>query len=393
MIAIPKHVQEITPYRAGQSPEEIRRKYGIKGEIIKLASNENPLGPSPKAIERVRSAASKIHLYPNAGWDLREKLAEKYSIPFKNIIAADGSESVLNIALHTFLDRDKGDIALSCAGTFVGFHTMTRQDDFTTQYIPLTAEYKFDIPGLVAAITPQTKILYLANANNPTGTYFTKDEYEWLMARVPEHVLVIMDEAYCEYSQAFVPDTYPDALDYGFEGHFKNVLTLRTFSKAYGIAGTRVGYGIARADIIAPMMKVKLPFEPNSLAQEAALGALEDTEFVKKTIGINKRGVETFSKNFTKFGLKIAESVANFVMVDCGSHDNAEEFYTKLLQKGIITRPLAGFGLPDCIRISTGTDKQNEYVVQSIGEIVKEMPELQHTPLLKAAISARNSIA
>ncbi|MES2767234.1 MAG: histidinol-phosphate transaminase [Bacteroidota bacterium] len=376
MILIPKHVQELNPYKPGQSPEEIRRVYGIPGEIIKLASNENPLGPSPKAVERVREAAGDIHLYPNAGWDLREKLAEKYTIPFEYIIAADGSESVLGIALHTFLDREKNDHALTCFGTFVGFNTQTKQGNFKTKYAPLTSDYRFDVRALADAITDETKILYLANANNPTGTYFTKDEYEWLMERVPEHVLVIMDEAYFEYSHAIAPDTYPDALSYGFEGRFKNVLTMRTFSKVYGVAGTRVGYGIAHADIIAPMMKVKLPFEPNSLAQAAALGALEDDEFLKRTIDVNTRGVATLYNGFKNLGLAVAESVANFVMVDCGSPELAQEFYIKLLQKGIITRPLGGFSLPHCIRISTGTDEQNEYVVKSVAEIVKDLPQL-----------------
>ena len=376
MIQIPQHVQELNPYKAGQSPEEIRRIYGITGEIIKLASNENPLGPSPKAIARVCEEAKNMHLYPNAGWTLREKLSEKYRVPFENIIAADGSESVLNIAFHTFLDREKGDIALTCLGTFVGFNTMTKQGAFKTQYVPLTNEYKFDIPALAAAITPQTKILYLANANNPTGTYFTKDEFEWLMERVPQHVLVIMDEAYFEYSQAIAPDTYPDALSYGFEGRFKNVITLRTFSKAYGVAGTRVGYGIAHKDIIAPMMKVKLPFEPNSLAQAAALGALEDPEFLTNVIDTNTRGVEILYLGLKNLDLTVAESVANFVMVDCGTLETAQEFYTALLRKGIISRPLGGFSLPHCVRISTGTDEQNKYVVKSVTEIVKDLPEL-----------------
>jgi histidinol-phosphate aminotransferase len=351
--------------------------YGIQGEIIKLASNENPLGPSPKAIERVREEAQNIHLYPNAGWTLREKLAEKYSVPFESIIAADGSESVLNIAFHTFLDREKGDIALTCFGTFVGFNTMTKQGNFKTQYVPLTSDYRFDVRALAEAITPQTKILYLANANNPTGTYFTKDEFEWLMERMPEHVLVIMDEAYFEYSHAIAPDTYPDALSYGFEGRFKNVISLRTFSKAYGVAGTRVGYGIARAEIIAPMMKVKLPFEPNSLAQAAALGALDDEPFLKNVIDTNMRGVEILYNGFKKLGLAVAESVANFVMVDCGTPEKAQEFYIALLKRGIISRPLGGFSLPHCIRISTGTDEQNHYVVKSVAEIVKEMPQVR----------------
>jgi histidinol-phosphate aminotransferase len=377
MIEIPQHVQELNPYKAGQSPEEIRRVYGIQGEIIKLASNENPIGPSPKAIQRACEAAQTMHLYPNAGWDLREKLAEKYNVPFENIIAADGSESVLNIAFHTFLNRDKGDIALTCFGTFVGFNTMTKQGNFKTQYVPLTKEYKFDVRALAEAITPQTKILYLANANNPTGTYFTKDEYEWLMERVPEHVLVIMDEAYFEYSQAIAPDIYPDALSYGFEGRFKNVISLRTFSKAYGVAGTRVGYGIARKEIIAPMMKVKLPFEPNSLAQAAALGAMEDTEFLKEVIDTNTRGVKILYCGLKAMDLAVAESVANFVMVDCGTQETAQEFYIALLKKGIISRPLGGFSLPHCIRISTGTDDQNEYVVKSVAEIVLDIPQLR----------------
>lgn len=361
MIQLPQHITDLTPYKPGQSAAEIRRLYGID-DVAKLASNENPLGSSPKAIAAVQSALQECALYPDGGLALRENLAERFGRNVEEVICHSGSDALIHLTLRTFLDA--GDELVSSHGTFIGFQVAAKLHGYSPNYVPQTPDYRFDIPAIAAAITPRTKILYLANVNNPTGTYFSKDEFTWLMERVPETVLVIMDEAYSEYSQALVPD-FLDSLQY----RYPNMLTLRTFSKVYGLAGLRVGYGIAPSDIIAPMMRAKLPFDPNTLGQIAAIAALDDTEFLERTVALNTNGIQQFTAAFTRLGLKFPHSAGNFVMVDCATHEKAQNVYMALLQKGFITRPLAGFSLPHCVRISTGTEAQNAGLIRAMESV------------------------
>lgn len=365
MIALPKYIQELTPYKPGQSVAEIQRLYGIEN-VVKLASNENPLGSSPKAIAAVHEWAEKSFVYPDGGMELRERLARKFNLQRENIICHSGSDALIHLALRTFLDE--GDELVSSHGTFIGFQVAAKLHGYCTYYVPQTSDYRFNIEVLAAALTPKTKILYLANVNNPTGTFFSKEEYLWLMERVPENVLVIMDEAYNEYSRYMYPE-FLDSLEYTFQ----NVLTLRTFSKVYGLAGLRVGYGIASKEIIEPMLRTKLPFDPNTLGQYAAIAALEDEDFLEKTVKLNAEGISLFNKEFRRIGLKFPDSAGNFVMVDCDTVEKAQELYMGLLKRGFITRPLGGFSLPHCIRISTGTMEQNNALVAAIEDAAKEI--------------------
>lgn len=365
MIVLPKHIQELTPYKPGQSVAEIQQLYGIEN-VIKLASNENPLGSSPHAIAAIREWIEKSYIYPDGGLALRMRLAEKFNRKIENIICHSGSDALIHLALRTFLDE--GDELVSSHGTFIGFQVAAKLHGHPVTYVPQTDDYRFDIVALANAITPRTKILYLANVNNPTGTFFSAEEFVWLMERVPENVLVIMDEAYSEYSSYIYPD-FIDSLEYNYQ----NVLTLRTFSKVYGLAGVRVGYGVASEEIIAPMLRAKLPFDPNTLGQYAAIAALDDTDFIEKTVRLNAQGIELFTKEFRRIGLTSPISAGNFVMVDCGVPDKAQELYMGLLRRGYITRPLGGFSLPHCIRISTGTAEQNLGLVSAIEEAVDEV--------------------
>ncbi|MFN8358847.1 MAG: histidinol-phosphate transaminase [Candidatus Kapaibacterium sp.] len=361
MIQLPKHITDLTPYKPGQSAAEIRRLYGIE-DVAKLASNENPLGSSPKAIAAIQSALSECSLYPDGGLALRENLASRFGRMSDEVICHSGSDALIHLALRTFLDD--GDELVASHGTFIGFQVAAKLHGYAPRYIPQTPDYRYDIPALAAAITPRTKILYLANVNNPTGTYFNTEEFIWLMERVPEHVLVIMDEAYCEYSKALVPH-FLDSLSY----RYPTMLTLRTFSKVYGLAGLRVGYGIAGSDIIAPMMRAKLPFDPNTLGQIAAIAALDDHEFLERTVALNTRGIQEFTAAFTRMGLRFPASAGNFVMIDCQTPEMAQNVYMGLLQKGFITRPLGGFSLPHCVRVSTGTDEQNAGFIQAMESV------------------------
>ncbi|MBK9248707.1 MAG: histidinol-phosphate transaminase [Ignavibacteria bacterium] len=362
MIQLPKHISDLTPYKAGQSAAEIQRLYGIDN-VAKLASNENPLGSSPKAILAVQSALHNCSLYPDGGQALREVLAAKFGRMTEEIICHSGSDALIHLTLRTFLEA--GDELISSHGTFIGFQVAAKLHGFNPQYIPQTDDYRFDLEAIFAAITSRTKIIYLANVNNPTGTYFTKEEFEWLIERVPTSVLVIMDEAYSEYSKDIMPD-FLDSLRY----NYPNMLTLRTFSKVYGLAGFRVGYGIANEEIVAPMLRTKLPFEPNTLGQIAAIAALEDTDFLEKSVALNTEGIRLFTKEFTRLGLKHPHSAGNFVMIDCTNPDIAQQLYMALLRKGFITRPLGGFSLPHCIRISTGTKDQNKRLIEAMEAIV-----------------------
>jgi histidinol-phosphate aminotransferase len=293
---------------------------------------------------------------------LRKKIADKYVIKFENVICGSGSESVLSCALRAFLDEE--DEILSSSGTFIGFQVLAKMSGKKTHLIP-QKNYTFDLNGIYKKINDSTKIIYLCNPNNPTGTAFTIDELEGFMTKVPNNILVILDEAYFEYSNGW-PD-YPDSMHYRWD----NVLTLRSFSKVYGLAGIRIGYGMAHSDIISKLMKVKLPFEPSSLASAAGIAALDDLEFLQKSIELNRLSLKYFHFHFERLGLKYTPSIANFVMIDFNVSELAHKIHFGLLKQGIITRPLDAFGLPHCIRISTGTLEQNEKCIAALEAVLE----------------------
>ena len=261
-----------------------------------------------------------------------------------------------------------GETALSCHGGFVSFGIATRTVGSEPQYVPLTSDYRFDVEALAGAVTPDTKVLYIPNPNNPTGTHITQDELDWLLERVPASTLVVLDEAYYQYASFLAPDTYPDAI--GLDR--PNVISLRTFSKAYGLAAYRIGYAVGHPDVIKWLLKTKLPFDPNAIGCAAAIAALDDQEFVQTTVETNARGLELLGKTLRESGYATTESVANFVMVDCGTKDQASSFHRSLLEQGFISRPLAGFGLPHCVRISTGTDDQNDRLAGVLRELATQ---------------------
>jgi histidinol-phosphate aminotransferase len=361
MISVPSHIASLKAYQPGKPIAEVERELGLTG-VVKLASNENPLGTSPLAVEAIKESLSQLPMYPDSGRDLRHALADRFVIKPENVICGSGAESIIATAMHTFLDAE--DEMISSEGTFVGFQVLAHASGVKTHYTPLR-NYGYDLEAMGRKINEHTKIIYIANPNNPTGTSVATDALERFIARVPDTVLVILDEAYFEYADGW-PD-YPDSMHYRWD----NVLTCRTFSKAYGLAGIRIGYGMAHSDIISKMMKVKLPFEPSTPAAAAGLAAMNDTEFLKKTVELNRESLLYFHRELEALSLTFVPSLANFVLIDFRNSDTVNRIFNALLQRGIITRPLGGFGLPHCLRISTGTMEQNERCMLELKTVVK----------------------
>ncbi len=351
MRLVPEYIERLVPYQPGKPISEVQREFGLE-HVVKLASNENPFGPSPLAREAAIRALADAHYYPDAsGHDLRQALTQAYRVKFENTIVGAGSEGIMANIVRTFLHDDEE--VLTSEGTFIGFMVLARSQGVPIRLVPLR-DYGFDLAAMAEHITPRTKIVYLANPNNPTGTLFTRSAFERFYAKVPPHVLIIQDEAYHEFVGADA--TYPDSQLYRYD----NVITLRTFSKAYGLAGLRVGYGLASETLIAQLLKVKLPFEPNSVAMAAALAALGDRAFLERTVANNAAGLARFYAAFARLGIPHVRSWGNFVMCDFGTPDRARDICDALLRRGIIVRPLGSFGLPHCVRVSVGTQEETE---------------------------------
>jgi histidinol-phosphate aminotransferase len=297
-----------------------------------------------------------LNLYPNGGLDLREVLAQQFDLKVENVIAGSGSEGIMSNIIRAFLcDEDE---VLTTEAAFIGFQVLARSRGVKYRTVPYR-DWRYDLPGLAAAINENTKIVYLANPNNPTGTIFTKHQFDEFYKHVPERVLIILDEAYFEYAKD--NPRYPDSMHYRYD----NVITLRTFSKAYGLAGARIGYGFAHEELIGNLLKVKLPFEPSTPAQAAGVAALGDKEFLHRSLELNARGLRLLSAGLAGMGLTVVPSEANFVMTVLSSEQEALGIFEELLSQGVVVRPLKAFGLPNCLRISTGTDEDNNLALDA----------------------------
>ena len=356
MPLVPSFIESLQPYKAGKPIDEVKREFGLT-TIIKLASNENPLGPSPFALEEIKKHTTDLHYYPNGGYDLRAALATLHGVRIENVIAGNGSESIMANIIRTFLCDD--DEVLTTEAAFIGFQILAHSRGVKYRTVPYR-DWSYDLPALAGQINKKTKLIYLANPNNPTGTIFTKNEFDEFYKKVPDDVLIILDEAYYEYAKQ---DTeYPDSMGYRYD----NVITLRTFSKIYGLAGLRIGYGFAHEELIGHILKVKLPFEPSTLAQAAAIGALRDHAFHAKSITINNHGRKFLTDALRGHGMEVVPSKANFVMIVCKTEGEANFIFNELLKHGVIIRPLKAFGLPQCLRITIGTEEENNYLLDKL---------------------------
>lgn len=357
---VPSYIEALRPYEAGLSIDEVKRRFGLD-RVVKLASNENPLGASKIAIESMRKSLESIHRYPDGGLELREELARRFDVRVENVAVGSGSEGIMSNIMRTFLCDD--DEVLTSEGTFIGIRVLSEGRGVKFRTVPLR-NWKFDLEAIAAAINERTKIIYLANPNNPTGTIFTRQEFDTFYRHVPERVLILLDEAYFEYAVA--NPQYPDSMHYRYD----NVITLRTFSKVHGLAGARVGYAFAHQDLISNLNKIKLPFEPSVVAQAGAIAALSDREFMHRSLEINARGMATLVRGLGEFGLKPVASEANFVMVPLPSADAAQQIFDDLLKHGVIVRRLHAFGFPNCLRVTVGTDEENQEFLRCVKEVL-----------------------
>lgn len=361
MPLVPSYIQNLANYVPGKAIKEVQRELGLD-HVDKLASNENSLGPSPKAIEAMAKTLSGLHRYPDvSGYDLRTKLAKRYNINMDNVILGGGSEGIMSTIMRTFLLSD--DEIVSAANSFIGFRVLANASGRKVHWVPMK-NYRYDLEAMAEKVTDYTKIIYIANPDNPMGTYITRKEFEEFYVHIPERVLIILDEAYYEFAQS--RNDYPDSMTYRYD----NIITLRTFSKAYGLAGLRIGYGFAHDELIRNLMKVKEPFSPSLIAQTAGSAAMDDSAFLEKTLTINETGYTFLQKELTSLGIETVPSVANFITSIWETNAQALDITQSLLKKGIIVRNLKAFGWPNCIRISIGTADENGRFIDALKSIL-----------------------
>jgi histidinol-phosphate aminotransferase len=341
-------LHDLVSYEPGKPIEDVARELGLKpSEIIKLASNENPLGPSPKALDAMRETLERAHFYPDGGgYYLREAIAAKFGFTRANVILGCGSNEIIEFIGKAFLNS--GDEIVTARHAFVVYKLMATLFGATTIEVP-DPNYAHDLDAMAAAITPKTREVFIANPNNPTGTLLSQEEIDRFMAKVPSHVIVVFDEAYYEFLE-----NPPDTLKFIREG--RNVVVLRTFSKIQGLANLRIGYGLAKPDLIEVLQKTRQPFNVNGIAQAGALAGLLDDEHQRKTRNITIEGRDFLQREFGAMGLEYVPSFANFVLVRVG---DGKAVFQALMKRGIIVRDMTSYGLPEWIRVSIGTMEQN----------------------------------
>lgn len=349
----------LVAYDPGKPIEETARELGLDPEaIIKVASNENPLGPSPKAVEAMKEAAEGVNIYPDGGgYKLRTAIAEKVGLQRENVVLGNGSNEIIELIGHGFLNP--GDNVVAAEHAFVVYKLMATLFGAETIEVP-DPDFVHDLDAMAAAITPETKKVFIANPNNPTGTMVGQDAIERFMDQVPDHVMVIFDEAYYEFLHE-----PPDTLRYVSEG--RNVVIMRTFSKIQGLAGLRIGYGLTTPEIASVLQKCRQPFNTNAIAQAGAIAGLLDIEHQQRTCDLNDEGLEYLQGAFKEMGLEYVPSVANFVLVKVGDGDAV---FDLMLKQGVIIRAMRGYKLPEWVRISVGTMEQNERCIATLKQVL-----------------------
>jgi histidinol-phosphate aminotransferase len=366
---VPDYIRELAPYVPGKPIEEVERE--LKTHAIKLASNENPLGPSPVAIEAARKALAQSNRYPDgSGFYLREALAKKHGVPAENIILGGGSTEIIDLSARMVLRP--GGCGVTSYGSFPLYRIAVRATGARFLEIPMR-DFKFDLPAIARNLPPETKLIFLSNPNNPTGTMFTAGDFDTFLACIPEHILIVLDEAYCDYVDR--PD-YTRSIEIVRSG--RNLVVLRTFSKVYGLAGLRIGYGVGPAGLLNEMNKIRGPFNTSGVAQAAALAALDDAEHVRRSVEENRAGLAQLAAALRKLGIHFIPSVANFVLVNFGC--DADPLAAEFLKRGVIVRPMRWMGFPDAMRVSVGTYVENEKFLHAVAEIYGQAARKPETP-------------
>ena len=354
------NIATMQPYVPGKPTEELERELGISG-AIKLASNENPLGPSPMAVAAMQKALRDVNLYPEgSSFYLREALARKHGVTMDEVICGSGTYELLELCARTFCTRDEE--VIFATPSFIAYPLAAQEHGIQATLVPLDSEYRYDVEAMLTAATPRTKLLFLANPNNPTGTYMGRAAFERLVFGLPPQVILAVDEAYFEFVTA---EDYPDSMQYRKDR--ERLLAFRTFSKIYGLAGVRVGYAVGTREMVGFMQRVRPPFNVTSVAQVGALAALDDAEHVKRTQEVNRIGMEYLSRELPRIGVRIYPSQGNFIFVDVGRP--SLPVYEALLRKGVIVRPIGG---PRHFRVSVGLPEENARFVRALSEVLVE---------------------
>jgi histidinol-phosphate aminotransferase len=354
MIKVPEYIQNLKSYKPGNALKSSGGLSKIE-KFINLASNENPMGPSPKAIEALHDSGIYLSRYPDVGsTELVEYLAGNFNKKPGQIICGHGSDSLIADIIKAF--SDFGDEVIIGSGTFIGYFVNIQKLGRKIVTVPLD-NYSLDLDFMISAITLKTRIIFIPNPNNPTGIMINKNDLELFISKVPDDVLIVLDEAYFIYSE--ILDGYPNCMNYDLP----NVIVLRTMSKSHGLAGVRIGFAIGPEELISTIYKVKLPFEPNIIAQKIAKAALEDKQFVFETVKLNTITLSMILTSFNNHGIKYAKPAANFVMVILESEQNARNFTDFCYNRGILIRHLPPFGIPECVRISTGLIQETKTAV------------------------------
>jgi histidinol-phosphate aminotransferase len=359
-----ENIRNLNPYQPGKPIEEVERELGITG-AIKLASNENPLGPSPLAMEAATRALRDSHLYPDgAAYYLRRALADHHGIDPERFVFGAGCNEVIQMLIGAFCVPGR-DQVLSHKYAFISYRLQTLAHGCEFVEAPVSDVLGCDVDALLAAVTQRTRLIFVANPNNPTGAHLDKAQFEKLLAGVPKHAILVMDEAYHEYA-CVADEDYPRSQDYATDR--PKLVTLRTFSKIYGLAGLRVGYGICSQEVADYLNRLRRPFNVNLVAQEAARAALGDVVHVEKSALLARDGIQEFRDAASELGIVAYPSLGNFLLLDVGP--NAHEIHNALLREGIITRPMAVWGLPGHIRVSIGTREQNTRALVALKKIL-----------------------
>lgn len=352
-------VCDLVAYEPGKPIDETARELGLDpSQIVKVASNENPLGPSPMAKAAMHEALEDAHIYPDGGgYRLRSAIADSFGMDLANVVLGNGSNEIIELLCHTFLNRDAELIAAKHA--FVVYKLMATL--FGAKYVEVPDPgFIHDLEAMADAITEKTRLVFIANPNNPTGTMVDQAAIDRFMARVPKQVIVVFDEAYFEF-----PESPPDVLKYVREG--RNVCVLRTFSKIHGLAALRVGYGLASKNVAALLQKARQPFNVNSIAQAGALAALTDTDHIARTRAVNRAGMDFYESALAARGLEYVPSYANFLLIKTG---NGDQIFREMLKQGVIVRAMSSYKLPDWIRISIGTELQNHRCIEVLDAVL-----------------------
>ena len=359
----PSYIRAIAPYQPGKPISELAREMGLdEKKIIKLASNENPLGVSPKAKAAIKKELAELGRYPDGNaFELKAALSRRYGVPEECIVVGNGSNDLLEMAAGVFLAP--GRAAVYSQHAFAVYPLATQARGAKSIVVP-ARNYGHDLPAMLAAITPDTRVVFIANPNNPTGTFVPGGELEDFLSRTPRDVAVVVDEAYTEY---LPPELRYDSV--GWLKKYANLVLTRTFSKVYGLAGLRVGFGLMHPRVADLFNRVRQPFNVNSLALAAALAALGDKKFVAKSHKMNRAGMARLERAFKALGLEYIPSCANFVSFCVPRHGDkprADRVYGKLLRQGVIVRPVSGYGMPDHLRVTVGTPKENEKFLKAL---------------------------